>query len=85
MDINRLAIFDNHPMLRCGGLNGAPKKPSNAARGEEARIRSLSLKCHYQVIRNQSKLFAGDFLSSPGIYKDPSQLKDLGGQDTRFP
>jgi len=47
MDINRLGIFDNHPVLRCG-WNRAPKKTNNAARGMEARIRSLSLKRHCQ-------------------------------------
>ena len=61
---------------------GVPKKTSNAAMGKEARIRSLSLKCHYQGHRNQQESFEGglevvdDFLGDDVEYDLSEMVPD---------
>jgi hypothetical protein len=42
-------------------MESSPEEDQQAARGMDARIRSLALMCHYQFIRNQSELFEGSF------------------------
>jgi len=42
-------------------METSPKEDQQAARGMDARIRSLALMCHYQFIRNQLELFEGGF------------------------
>ena len=42
-------------------MESSPEEDRQAARGMDARIRSLALMCHYQFIRNQSELFEGGF------------------------
>ena len=42
-------------------MESSPEEDQQAARGMEARIRSLALMCHYQFIRNHSKLFERGF------------------------
>jgi hypothetical protein len=42
-------------------MESSPEADQQAARGMDARIRSLALMCHYQFIRNHSKLFERGF------------------------